>query len=93
MARSNKALTALDNDQPAGAPIKKGPALRLSTQPKKSEQDDGLPRSSLGHTVRDDVKRAIKQAAAAQGRNAYTLTEEALLEYLENHGLMKYLDS
>jgi molecular chaperone GrpE (heat shock protein) len=52
-----------------------------------------LPRSALGHAVRDDVKRAIKLAAAAQGRNAYELTEEALLEYLENHGLTKYLES
>ncbi len=94
MPKRNDALAALDNDQPTTNHIKKGPALGLSKQPKKRERDDdGLPRSALGHAVRDDVKRAIKLAAAAQDRNAKELTEEALLEYLENHGLMKYLET
>jgi hypothetical protein len=71
-------------------PIKKGPELTLSTQPKKA--DDGQTRSALGHAVRDDLKRALKQVAAAQGRYTYEVTEEALLEYLKNHGLERYLE-
>jgi hypothetical protein len=93
MARPKDALTALDNTQPtAKQAIKQGPAMQLSRQSKKAKQDDGLPRSALGHAVRDDVQRAIKQAAAAQGRRAKELTEEALLEYIENHSLTKYLE-
>jgi hypothetical protein len=91
MPKRDELLSSINNEQRHRPTIQRGPEFHLSTQPKQT--DDGHKRSALGHAIRDDLKRALKQAAAAQGRYAYELTEEAILEYFHNHGLKRYLES
>jgi GDP-D-mannose dehydratase len=86
--KRGKGFTLSTEEQPESALVHKS----TSAEEQKStnalvHQDAAILRPSKGFKLRTDVADACKLLAAQQKRKLYEVMEEALIEYLQKHGV------
>ena len=87
MPKSNRLNELLDKGE-----IKRGKGFTLSTEEDPAESalvhsPSETIRPSKGFKLRSDVADACKLVAAQEKRKLYEVMEEALIEYLQKHGV------
>jgi hypothetical protein len=86
--KRGKGFTLSTEDSQESAPVHKSTNAEVhQSTSAQMHQNTEIIRPSKGFKLRTDVADACKLVAAREKRKLYEVMEEALIEYLQNHGV------